>query len=251
MNKLLEAHEMRQMTRYAAPLPAAPAVDDPFLAFAASEAPNQILGKLLRFSKGDYVADKTEVPVGTELVAAVDALVVGWVRWEGKTQVERRLGRVSDGFREPQREELGHLDESQWEMDSDGRASDPWQKTRYLPLKRISDGELFTLTLSARGRSGETIGRLVGAYGRSRNRADAYPIIRLGVDAYEHKTYGRIKFPILPIVGWRPKGEFGDLETGDAGSVGRPALAAARGGGDYDADIPERIDRDIDSEIPF
>ena len=254
MNKILEAHEKGDfakplaappaIVRASANLPTATGIADPLLAFAASESGQDILGKLLKFSKGDFIADKTEIPAGTEMVAAVDALVVGWVRWVGKQQVERRLGRVSDGFREAQREELGWHDEAAWERDSDGRPNDPWQKVRLLPLKRISDGELFTLTLNGRGRSGEAIGRLAGAYGRSRNREDSYPIIKLGVDAYEHRQFGRIKFPVLTIVGWRPRREFADLETGGSSS----APTAKRGGDD---DLPVRIDRDIDHEIPF
>jgi hypothetical protein len=256
MNKLVEAYERGDYARppglpatigHSANLPTATGIGDPFLAFAASESGQDILGKLLRFSKGDYIADKTEIPAGTQMVAAVDALVVGWVRWQGKQQVERRLGRVADGFREPDRTELGHLDESQWESDSDGRPNDPWQRTRLLPMKRIHDGELFTLTLNGRGRGGEAIGRLAGAYGRSRNREDSYPIIKLGVDAYDHKQYGRIKFPVLPIIGWRPKHEFAELETSDGTTP-----AATRGG--YDDGLPERIDRDIpdsDRDIPF
>jgi hypothetical protein len=233
-------------------LPAATGITDPFLAFAQAESGQDILGKLIRFSKGDYIADKQEIHAGTEMVAAVDALVVGWVRWSGKQQVERHLGRIADGFREPERDELGWHDEASWERDSEGRPSDPWQKTGLLPLKRISDGELFTLTLNGRGRGGEAIGRLVGAYGRSRMREDSYPIIKLGVDAYEHKTYGRIKYPILPIVGWRPKAEFGALETGGGSGSGGPT--APRGGDGYDRGLPERIDRDIpdfEDAIPF
>jgi hypothetical protein len=259
MNKLVEAHDRGDFARppglpatisRTASLPATTGIADPFLAFAASESGQDILGKLIRFSKGDYLCDKSVVPTGTDMVAAVDALVVGWVRWSGKQQVERRLGRVSDGFREPSREELGHLDESQWEMDNDGRPNDPWQKTRLLPLKRVSDGELFTLTLNGRGRGGEAVGRLAGAYGRSRNRTDSYPIIKLGVDAYEHKQYGRIKFPVLPIVGWRPREEFGELGTGGAGSKVRPRQET---GGTWDgpADIPDYIDAGPEDRIPF
>ena len=125
-------------------------------------------------------------------------------------------------------------------MDRDGRAQDPWQKVRYLPLKRLADGELFTLVINGKSRGAEAIGRLVGAYGRSRNREDSYPIIKLGVDAYMHKQYGRIKFPILPIVGWRPRHEFAELETDGATPAGM-----AGDGDAYDAAIPERMDADI------
>jgi hypothetical protein len=225
-------------------LPASTGIADPYLAFAAQESGQDILGKLMRFSKGDYIADKAEIPRGSEFLAAVDALVVGYQRWTGKTVAERVMGRVSDGFREPDRSELGHEDESIWETDAEGRAQDPWAKTRMLPLKRLSDGELFTLTLTGKGRSGEAIGRLVGAYGRSRHRDTDYPIIRLGVDAYEHRQFGRIKYPILPIVGWRPRHEFAELETGGA------APAVGRGVATEMDDIPD-IDVGPEDRIPF
>jgi hypothetical protein len=227
-------------------LPASTGISDPYLAFSAAESGQDILGDMIRFAKGDYLAgaNKTEIPGGSEFLAAVDAIVVGWQRWLGKQQVEKRLGRLSDGFIEPAREELGHLDESAWEVDAEGRPVDPWAKTRMVPLKRLADGTLFTLVLNGKGRSGEAIGRLVGAFGRSRYRDTDYPIIRLGTDAYSHKVYGRIKFPVLPIVGWRPRHEFAELETSGDIASGSPG---STGGRDYDGGIPERID----SEIPF
>jgi hypothetical protein len=227
-------------------LPASTGISDPYLSFAATESGQDILGDMIRFAKGDYLggANKTEIPSGSEFLAAVDCLVVGWQRWQGKQQVEKRLGRLSDGFIEAAREDLGLLDESAWEVDSEGRPIDPWAKTRMLPMKRLSDGTLFTLVLNGKGRGGEAIGRLVGAYGRSRHRDTDLPIIRLGTDAYNHKVYGRIKYPILPIVGWRPRHEFGELETG--GDVTPVSIgSSARELATVD-EIP-----DFEREIPF
>jgi hypothetical protein len=234
-------HEQASRGDYAAPpnlpvkaepsasLPARASGGNPFLSFAASESGQNILGKLIRFSKGDYLAGESEIPVGTDFHAAVDGLVVGWVRWLDRQQAERRLGRLADGFVEPAREELGHLEEGQWERDAEGRPQDPWSKVRYLPMKRMSDGELFTLALNGKGRSGEAMGRLCGAYGRSQFSATDFPVIRLNVDSYPHKTYGRIKFPLLSLVGWRSKSEFGALETGAPGddAPGAPKLLEA------------------------
>src|SRR5262245_3548204 len=123
MNKILEAHERSD---YAKPLSGRPAtvsrnanlpantgITDPYLAFAAQESGQDILGDMVRFVKGDYLVgtNKEEMRAGVDFMAAVDAIVLGFVRWLGKQQVERCLGRLSDGFREPEREELGHLDE--------------------------------------------------------------------------------------------------------------------------------------------
>jgi hypothetical protein len=219
---------------------------NPYLAFSAAESGRELVGDLIRFAKGDWLSgpDKKEIPGGSEFLAAVDCLVVGWQRWAGKQQVEKRLGRLSDGFIEPAREELGYTDEATWEVDSEGRPVDPWAKARMLPLKQLSDGALFTLVLNGKGRSGEAIGRLVGAYGRSRWQPTDYPIIRLGTDAYIHKTYGRIKYPILPIVGWRPRAEFVELETG--GDITPASVSSSAREVAVIDEIP-----DFDREIPF
>src|SRR5262245_17200818 len=108
MNKILEAHERGDYARPPGMVPAivghsstsalaATTITDPLLAFAASESGHDILGKLIRFSKGDFLCEKNTIAIGTEAVAAVDAIVAGWVRWLGKQQVERRLGRIADG----------------------------------------------------------------------------------------------------------------------------------------------------------
>jgi hypothetical protein len=226
-------------------LSAATGISDPYLAFSAAESGQELLGDMVRYSKGDWLAgaNKTEIPAGSEFLAAVDCLVVGWQRWLGKQQVEKRLGRLSDGFVEPVREDLGHTDESMWESDAEGRPLDPWAKTRMLPMKRLSDGVLFTLVLNGKGRSGEAIGRLVGAYGRSRHRDTDYPIIRLMSDSYEHRQYGRIKYPILPLVGWRPRAEFGELETGGD-------ITPGSGGSSESGAVVDEIP-DFEREIPF
>ena len=55
--------------------------DDPFTAYANAMAPRNIVGTLLRFSKGDYLAGEegAAVPGGTMMTANVGELLVGWV----------------------------------------------------------------------------------------------------------------------------------------------------------------------------
>ena len=66
--------------------------------------PANIVGKLLKFSKGDFVAgiQDEEVPVGTQLIAVMSELVVGWCRWEANRPVEQVMGRIIDGYTPPQ-----------------------------------------------------------------------------------------------------------------------------------------------------
>ena len=120
---------------------------DPFAAFADSVAPKYILGKLLKFSKGDYLAGEASeiIPVGTKLIVAMDELLLGWVRWEAGKPVEHRMVRVADGMAPVRRSELGDDDESLWEKDDKGQIRDPWQLTQYLPAVDET-GEVFTFS---------------------------------------------------------------------------------------------------------
>src|SRR5262249_771929 len=131
----------------------APATNvDPFEAYADAVSPRNIVGSLLKFSKGDYLAgeDGVLVPAGTTFTANADELRVGWVRWCDGKPVEHIMQRVADGAVPPKREELGDQDQSTWELDSTGQPRDPWQLTNYLPLMNEL-GELFTFTTSSRG----------------------------------------------------------------------------------------------------
>jgi bifunctional DNA primase/polymerase-like protein len=126
--------------------------DDPFTAYANAMAPRNIVGTLLRFSKGDYLAGEegAAVPGGTVMTANVGELLVGWVLWADNKPTQQIMFRVADGKPVPKRSELGHTDQERWEVDSHGEKRDPWQFTNYLPLLAES-GELFTFTTSSRG----------------------------------------------------------------------------------------------------
>src|SRR5271156_3842965 len=59
------------------------AEDDPFEIYATAALANEIVGDLLKCSKGDWVAGQENRPIalGTEIVANMDSSEVGWVRW--------------------------------------------------------------------------------------------------------------------------------------------------------------------------
>jgi hypothetical protein len=56
---------------------------------------NVIIGDLLKFSKGDWLAgpDGEEIAAGTELVAIVPGTVHGWMRWEAAIWGRKRISR--------------------------------------------------------------------------------------------------------------------------------------------------------------
>lgn len=194
-----------------------------FQSYGEQASQKSIVGKLLKFSKGDYLVgeDNDEVEEGTQYVANMDELMVGWIRWEDGKPTDQIMGRVSEGYQAPKRNTLGDDDKSKWEVDDQGNERDPWQFSNYLILKtpgENGDDHLFTFTTSSRGGL-NAIGELCKAYGKAmRQKPDEFPIISLGVGSYQHsnRSYGRIKFPILAVQGWSPKSEFAEALSDEA-----------------------------------
>jgi len=181
---------------------------DLFRTYADVCAPRMIVGKLLKFSKGEFVLGDAGETIAddAEFTALMDELTVGWVRWEDDKVAETRMGRVIDGFAPQPRRELGDVDAAAWETAADGKARDPWQFQNYLPLQR-SDGELLTFVASSRGAL-NAVAELCRTHSRhAKQHRNDYPVIRLRSDEYQHrvKEFGRIKFPVLSVVGWTTK----------------------------------------------
>ncbi|MBR0742106.1 hypothetical protein JQ581_34735 [Bradyrhizobium liaoningense] len=215
---------------------------DPFEVYADSIRPGYIVGKLLKFSKGDYLLGESAGPVdlGTVVTAAIDQLLTGWTRWEHAKPAEHRMVLVASGEVPPLRGVLGHLDRADWEVDKDGKPRDPWQYSAYLPLLSTA-GELWTFSTSSRGGHG-AIGRLSRAYAHHRRqKPKELPLIGLKCDSYPHsdRQIGRIKVPLFELAGW---------EAAD-----RVAAALAEIGLTPDVEPPIAKDRsgDMDDDIPF
>jgi hypothetical protein len=161
---------------------------DPLVAYADAISPRHIVGKLLRFSKGDFFAgeESEPIPAGTTLTVAADELLAGWIRWFDSKPTEHNMVRVADGKQPPKRGDLGDQDHSTWETDDRGEPRDPWQFTNYLPMMD-ENSELYTFTTSSTG--GLTaVSDVVRRNGQHRrHHPDVYPIVTLGVDSYHHK----------------------------------------------------------------
>jgi hypothetical protein len=95
-------------------LPATPATTDyaeeldNFRQAAAEGMQAAFLGTLLRFRQGDWIYGKEqqELQPGTRLIALMNELRLGWVKWIDKKAVKQVIGKVADGFHSPEREEL-------------------------------------------------------------------------------------------------------------------------------------------------
>jgi len=177
---------------------------------------SNIVGRLLKFSKGDWLAgqDNEEIEEGTRLTVNMKELLVGWIKWVDSKPAEQIMGPIHEGYKPQKREELGDTDEDGWEIDTNGKPRDPWQFSNYVIMKaageQYSEAEAFTFATSSYGGI-SAIAALAKEFGNEmRKRPDEYPIVELGVRAYDHpnKEYGRIKNPTFAIVGWESKDLF-------------------------------------------
>jgi hypothetical protein len=170
------------------------------IAAAAQEEGANELGKLLKFSKGHFLVGSEEIRVGKEFVAHVEHWVRGWIKFKHGELVERKVGRVADGFVVPKRGDLGDNDSSTWETDTRGEPQDPWSAQSYLPLEDIESGEILTFVSGSIG-GRQAVSRLAARAARHL-ASMGLPIVKLAVESYKHKSYGRIDKPDFAIVGW-------------------------------------------------
>lgn len=192
---------------------------DPYAEYGRQNT-NNIVGKLLRFSKGDYLVGDDEIEAKTQMVANMANLLIGWIRWEDQKPAETVMGLLGEGYKPQKRNELGFDDESDWPVDKDGKPQDPWQETNYLVFMDPSDNELYTFTTSSAG-GRNAISKLCKDYGTKRRmNPGKFPIVSLEVDSYKHKdtSLGRIKVPELKIVGWVAESSFHGIEATSAPS---------------------------------
>ena len=200
-----------------------------FEAYAKAVGGSSIVGRLLKFNKGDYYVDD-KLFNDTQLIANVDELLVGWVKWVDGRPAEQLMGRVIDAFQPKQRTELGDDDTSTWEVDAGGKPRDPWQLTNYLILKNKDSDDLYTYAPSSKGGLG-AVGKLCGEYVKMmRKNPDIFPIVQLESDSYlsKDKSVGRVKFPVLKVVGWAPKTGFSDAVDAAVESAGDDLVAQTR-----------------------
>jgi hypothetical protein len=222
-----------------------------FTAYGDAVSARAIAGKLLRFRKGEYLAGEDDecIKPGTLLVANMDELLVGWVKWLDRKPVEHVMGRVAEGFQPPLRRDLGDLDTNAWDEDAAGKAKDPWQLTNYL-LCMDDSTQLYTFVTSSRTGL-NSIAKLSKAYGRQLNQhVDAWPVVQLSVAAYESADFGRIQYPEFPIVAWVPRKSFPapDSVDGGGGPSGSPGSAKAKRKPKLQLRPP--LSKELDDEIP-
>ncbi len=178
------------------------------------EATTAESAKFLKFAKGEWLAgvDDEEIEAGTEVVPNIVGIACGHVKWQNKEVVDESMTPIIEGMFTP-REALGDLDRDAWDVDDDGVPRDPWTRTTKMPLKDPATGEEFVYSTSSRGGIG-AVGRLVSAVRRGQRQGNAgLPIIRLDVDDYKHKQYGKVFVPQFTLVGFKSEAELAGGEV--------------------------------------
>jgi hypothetical protein len=171
---------------------------------------SMIVGKMLKFLDGRFVADKTEpLPPTTELVAV--AVVTAWVHWEDGKPVEHRITRP--GQSHPYRTDLPDQDETTWQPGLNDEPADPWRDTRYLHLICPDTGQDFTYVTDSHG-GRRAVGDLKQQIANVRMaHPRAVPIVQLTTTMMKTR-YGQKARPDFKVVGWRGR-------QGDIGSSGK------------------------------
>jgi hypothetical protein len=222
---------------------------DPFSALAASLSAPGMQGEPLKFSKGRWFAGRSDAEQdvgGKLLIADLENLMTGWRRWWDKKITDQVVGMVADNFKPPQRNDLGDLENHDWERDSAGKPSDPWQFGFFLRLLDPDSDEAFAWSATSNG-ARRAMGDLVNAFAKRRrkNPESCTPLVRLACDYYKHKDYGRVDVPKFEIVEWRASDSAPSLPAPD-GSDDAPRRHR---GDPISTGRPRQVD--MNDDIPF
>jgi hypothetical protein len=165
-------------------------------------------------------SDDEEIKEGTTFRVIYDQIQTGWIKFVGKgNPPERRMGAVFEGHNPPKREELGEMDQSEWDIDPmTGKPADPWQFQILVPMQRVEGGELFVFqTGSITGR--RACDNLISACIRMQaSEPGFYPVIKLRISGFQHKNerIGWVKTPAFERIGKSPKSDATVTQTSPA-----------------------------------
>jgi hypothetical protein len=153
---------------------------------------------LLVFRQGVYSTGPDLIPLGTHYLAKWREQMVGMQRWEDKKPVETQMGYLHEGFVIPDRSTLGFLDESEWDVDQNGKPRDPWQRSESIPFV-AADGEEYSFVTGSWGGHCALVklqkACRLGADGRD-------PLIELATENHKNQFGGINLRPVFRVIGW-------------------------------------------------
>jgi hypothetical protein len=86
--------------------------------------------------------EKKPITASVPFLANPYDLRIGWIKLVDGKIIDRKVGRIRDGYQRLPREELDDFDERSWPRDpKSGTPQDPWKQVTYLPMQCQEDGE--------------------------------------------------------------------------------------------------------------
>jgi hypothetical protein len=151
---------------------------------------------------------KEEVQPGTRVVALLDELLKGYVKYVDGVPQSRMVPIWPAPDLRALRASLGDTDPALWpDRDARGDAQDPWRTARRLPvivLDETCEGLIFSTSSFGGVKAISLLSRELQKRRRDPEHAGDVPIVELNSDSYNHpvKSFGRILEPRLDVVGW-------------------------------------------------
>lgn len=157
--------------------------------------------RMIKFRHGDYWCEDSQIHLGTQFLAHCIGWTKCWIHFEHRQVVERKVYRVAQGERPPERDQLDCNDPNTWPPGIDGKPADPWVYQYLLPLES-KDGEVRIFVASSFG-GRRAVADLCAAWGRRASRGQpGQPIIKLQKALMPTKSYGDVPRPLFEIIEW-------------------------------------------------
>jgi hypothetical protein len=188
--------------------------------------------------------DKEPIGATVMFLCNMHEVWLGWIKLVDGKIVDRRIGRLVDGYQRPPREELDDFEEHSWPRNRrSGEPEDPWHQTTYLPMRCMEDdapcvyGPFAATALRA-------IRDFVATYRRV-DRGGKFPVVLLESRSFQNQGGGTTYVPVLKIVGWEywdgtpaPEVEPVPIKPPSAAKPAALPPRKAPGRGDMDDEIP-------------
>jgi hypothetical protein len=164
---------------------------------------NSTFEKMLKFNRGKYLCDDTEIPLGTKVVAHCVGWAKEWIKFKDSKFIERKIYRVARGERAPERDQLDETNELLWAKGFSNMPKDPWVFRYLLPVQIVdTDEPLIFVTPSFGGR--RAVDDLCKNYAlrAARDPNCGQPICRLQSATFQTANFGAVQKPKFEIIGW-------------------------------------------------
>lgn len=197
MNKLVEA-------RTNGPLPVTDRAAQNIYTAAQTDAGFE---RMIKFKKGEFYIDGELIPLGTEYVAHCVGWTKTWIKFLKGEVADRKVYRMIQGDRTPDREELGDGDMATWPLGMDNKPLDPWALQYLLPLENGNGDVVIFATGSFGGR--RAVADVCSAWARKAQKqpGTGQPLVQLAKAMMPSKKWGDVPRPSFKIIGWEAGGE--------------------------------------------